>query len=336
MRLKETLPTKALALLFLFGFLLTASAQDFQIRTRVDLVVVPVTVKGSNGVVATGLRRDDFAVFENGKRQVVTNFSVDPVPISAAILVDTGLSVSSYEKVYNSFPALAGAFSDFDEIAVYRFDKFVTRLLDFTNDKLLVETTLRKLEEPSPAGNPTITGGPFSAIGPVINGVPASGGGPEPGTHAAPPGAKLLHDAIFTAAGSLAQRKVDRRRIILVVSDGQAKGDIHSFQESVNQLLDRGIQIYAVGLDSSFFSRRFSVLNAYAQQTGGDACFLNSQRAMEACYVKSTEEARNQYILGYVSNNKVSGLFRVFRDIDVRVEKPGLETRHRKGYFQYP
>src|SRR5687768_13843309 len=95
--------------------ILPAAAQDFQIRTRVDLVVVPVTVKASEDKLVTGLQKEDFVILEDGQQQTITNFTIDPVPLSAAVLVDTGLAAGSLSKVQETFPALAGAFSQFDE-----------------------------------------------------------------------------------------------------------------------------------------------------------------------------------------------------------------------------
>ena len=73
-----------IAIVSLLVLVLTASAQDFQIRTRVDLVVVPVTVRASGDKLVNGLKKEDFIVFEDGRRQTVTNFTSDPVPLSAA------------------------------------------------------------------------------------------------------------------------------------------------------------------------------------------------------------------------------------------------------------
>src|SRR5690242_16433475 len=87
MRLKDRIVSKAirtLSVLLLAG--ITSSAQDFQIRTRVDLVVVPVTVKGSNDQLVNGLSEENFTVYEDGRQQKLSNFTIDPVPLSAAVL----------------------------------------------------------------------------------------------------------------------------------------------------------------------------------------------------------------------------------------------------------
>src|SRR5438093_9649934 len=93
-----------LILLVLLLIAIAATAQDYKIRAKVDLVVVPVTVKGSGDKLITGLTKDDFTIFEDGRRQTITNFSNDPVPLSAAVVVDTGLAAGSLSKIQKTFP----------------------------------------------------------------------------------------------------------------------------------------------------------------------------------------------------------------------------------------
>src|SRR5688572_12016081 len=127
-----------------------SAAQNFQIRTRVDLVVVPVIVKSAEDKLVTDLKKEDFIVLEDGQKQTITNFTIDPVPLSAAVVVDTGLSAGSLEKVQQTFPALAGAFSQFDEVAVYRFSKDVVKLSDFSNDFDKIHTAIATIQEIQP------------------------------------------------------------------------------------------------------------------------------------------------------------------------------------------
>src|ERR1700752_1289765 len=70
-----------------------------RIRTTVSLVVVPVTVKDSAGVLVTGLQENYFRVFENGVEQPIALFSADAFPLSAAILIDDDLKQGTAEKV---------------------------------------------------------------------------------------------------------------------------------------------------------------------------------------------------------------------------------------------
>ena len=316
-----------------------ASAQDYKIRAKIDLVVVPVTVKGSNEKLVTGLKMEDFVILEDGRRQTISNFSTDPIPLSAAVVIDTGLSAGSLSKIQKTFPALAGAFSEFDEIAVYRYDKFVTKVLDFSQNTERIQTAMNTLRDIKPDApfqeNPAR--GPFSIPGPVINGAAVVPPGQVGVIVTNPPKAsKVLDDAIFAAAADLGSRERNRRKIVLVISDGESTGNDHSFDETTQSLLEKGVEVYAIGLDQPFPYKELSVLQQYAKSTGGDVYFVNSLQNIESSYSTVTEEARNQYILGYVSNNEVVGPGPVFRSIEVEVAGGNLKTRHRKGYYQYP
>ena len=326
--------TRALPLLLcLWSF--SASAQEIQVRSSVELVVVPVTVKDKNGKLAGGLTPGDFTLSEAGKKQNITSFSIDPVPLSAVILIDTGISEEALTRVKTSFPALIGAFALDDEIAVYRFDKHVEKLTAFTSDRVHIERTFEKLVNSATASSSSMPGGPFKEPGPVINGAPIIPGVQSTGRTIAPP-TKTLHDAIFQAAEDLGTRSVERRRIALIASDGRNQSSTHSYDAALERLLLNGVQVFALGVDTSLFQRVRSTLLSYSKATGGDTWFLDSQNALDAGYSLSTEQARNQYVLGYVSTNKRPTGKAVFREIKVQLNRPGTEIRHRKGYYQTP
>src|SRR6476646_8812617 len=50
---------------------------DAAIKVEVNLVLVPVVVKDSSGNPVSGLRKEDFQIFDNGKAQTVSTFSVE-------------------------------------------------------------------------------------------------------------------------------------------------------------------------------------------------------------------------------------------------------------------
>jgi VWFA-related protein len=317
-----------------------ASAQDYKIRAKVDLVEVPVTVKGPNGKLITGLTKNDFLVLEDGRPQTILNFTIDPVPLSAAVIVDTGLAPASLSKIQQTFVALTGSFSQFDEVAVYRYDRFVTQVLDFSASPEHFETamqTIRNVKSTDGFAANLPPDGPFSVPGPVINGAPVVLPGQVGVFVTTPPRpSKVLNDAIYTAASDLANRERNRRRIVLIISDGLNSGNDHTFDETTQSLLAKGVQVYAIGVDQPFPYKKFSVLEDYAKTTGGDVFFVNSIRNIEAAYASATEQARNQYVIGYVSNNEVTGPGPVFREISVEIVGRNLKTIYRKGYYQYP
>jgi hypothetical protein len=50
---------------------------DTAIKVEVNLVLVPVVVKDSSGNAVFGLNKEDFQLFDNGKPQTVSTFSVE-------------------------------------------------------------------------------------------------------------------------------------------------------------------------------------------------------------------------------------------------------------------
>src|SRR5262249_8972859 len=113
----------------------SADSLRSQIRARVDLVVVPVSVRDNNGFLIPNLDREDFKVFEDGKRQTISYFSVEAQPLSVAIVIDDAIRVRALKQVVSLLHSLTGAFTPNDEMRPFRYDHNVWHLSeDFTND----------------------------------------------------------------------------------------------------------------------------------------------------------------------------------------------------------
>jgi VWFA-related protein len=331
-------------------------ARGSQIRTRVDLVVVPVSVRDSQGKLVTGLTQKDFSVREDQIPQTISNFSDDPQPLSAAIIVDTGMGGTAMLRLVPLFIALTGGFSEFDEMASFRYDHFVFQLSDFTNDPekieksfAIVKTIAEKQPASVPPGDPAPTaptilrtilglinlGGYGGAVDSTVR--PPTERVPTVGTRRVNP-SRVLFDALHDAAKALEKRPPNRRRIIFIVSDGQVTSgsNKHNFAEVTGLLLRDNIELYAVNTDSDPFGRRLGVLGSLARATGGDEYRGLNTAAMEKAFLQITEQARNQYVLGYQSTNKVADGLPVVRTIDVKGRDPGWKITHRKGYTQVP
>ena len=141
---------------------------------------------------------------------------------------------------------------------------------------------------------------------------------------------------MFEAAQYLETRPIDRRRIVVLVSDGRNENSLNSYDEAVDKLLLNEVLVFSLGVDTSLFQRLRSTLSNYAKATGGESWFPESQSAIELCYSLSSEAARNQYVLGYASTNKRPVTGTLFREIKVQVARSGMDVRHRKGYHQVP
>jgi len=67
--------------------------------TAVDVVTVNVTVTGRDGRVVSGLRKDDFSVFEDGRRRDIVYFEDESTPVSLGILLDASGSMGDNRGV---------------------------------------------------------------------------------------------------------------------------------------------------------------------------------------------------------------------------------------------
>ena len=91
----------------------------FRIVTKVNQVLIPVRVTDDSGRLTDGLLDKDFVVYEDGKKQTLNYFTSDPFALSAAVIYDLGMPDVAVQKVNQTFSALEGAFSPYDEIAIY-------------------------------------------------------------------------------------------------------------------------------------------------------------------------------------------------------------------------
>jgi VWFA-related protein len=72
--------------------------------------------------------------------------------------------------------------------------------------------------------------------------------------------------------------------------------------------------------------------NIIAHQTGGKV-FRNTND-LRAAMTRAVEDSELTYVLGYYSEDeRFDGRF---RNIDVKVKKPGVSVRHRSGYYAHP
>ncbi len=322
--------------------------QIYKFVTNVNFVVVPVTVKDPAGHLVEGLGPKDFTIYENEESQEIRFFSSDPFPLSAAVVIDVGLADVDLQRVLKGVSALAGAFSQFDELAVYIYGNTLKKVHDYTavNDHLL--ETLRNLKDKQhgAAGGPPVVGGPLGQSTPTVNGRSVDPSRPSVEFPSTQEESHILNDAVLAAATDLAKRDRARRRVIFVISDGREKGSDAKYSEVLKVLLSEQIQVYGLGVGGAAipgygrlqqipFPGRGTgdILTKYASATGGQEFKEFSQRSIEAAYARITSEARNQYTIGYTTR---STLANNYRSITVTVHQPGLKVYAKDGYYPLP
>lgn len=320
----------------------------YKLRVQTNFVQLPVLVRDSQGRRVYGLTPQDFTVNENGKPQELTYFTSDPFPLSVAIVLDTGMADVAFQKVNQTYASLVGAFSPYDEVALYTYSSTVSQASDFTarTEKLTAVLDEMKLVRGRNNG-PPVLGGPLGPEPPMVNGMPVGSSGPPP-VITPPRESHVLNDAILRAALDLSKRPRELRKVIFVISDGRELGSRASYSQVLKVLETRDIQVHAVVVDSGALPvykqiERFrlkgqgysNILPKYVYATcGGQVYSELTRNAIENAYASITSEARNQYTLGY--NPKPTTDSSAYRSIEVIVHKKGLKVSAKDGYYRIP
>lgn len=318
-------------------------------RVQVNFVEVPFTVKDSKGQLVPGLSWRDVRVYENGYRQQMRLFTVDPFPLSIAVVIDQSMTPDTMTKVNNALGALQGAFSAYDEVAVFTYNNGPKQETDFTAAQSARLGAV--LERSKAKGRDALYYDPTGPLGQTTN---INGKQFDPNTSPVrnqngitlnvPKEVHTLNDAILAAAVSTTKAGQGRRRIVYVISDGKEYGSTAKFKDVVKYLQTNKIAVYSTLVGDSaipgmgFLDRihlpltmRDNILPLYAAETGGQIDAEFRQKGIEQSFARITEEVRTQYTVGYYSHEPfIDGKY---RGIEVKVLRPNLTVIAKKGYF---
>ncbi len=324
------------------------------IRANVNFVQIPFTVKDKSGQLVPALDWREVRVFENGLRKQMRLFTSDPYPLSVAFVIDQTLPFDVMSRVNTALGALQGAFTPYDEMAIFTYNNGPQLRTDYTGAQSARISAV--IAQSKTSGREVYLGSPG---GPLECTTCINGKGnfdPNTAAHRSAPGAVFtappkethtLNDAIFMAAQSLAKRPDGRRRIIYVVSDGKEYGSTAKFKDNIRFLQTYKIAVYSTVVgDSSTpyigfldkyhipFTMRENILPQYAAQTGGEAISEFRQKGIEQSFAKIAEDVRVQYTVGYYSNEPITDA--KFRTVEVLVLRPGLDVIAKHGYYPTP
>jgi Ca-activated chloride channel family protein len=285
----------------LTGWTLQAAAGQRVFRASADLVSLPVIVSGRGDTLLTDLTRDQFAVFEDGRRQEVRYFAVGStpdLPLHLGLLLDTS---GSMEKDLGAAGTAA--------------IKFVNTLTEARDTTLVEFASHVRVSRYEPQSYPRL----FERIRtPEADGYTA------------------LYDAL--AMYLTAAEDQDGQKVLLLYTDGGDSRSTTSYGALVEMLRLSQVQIYVVGYlehqPSSERALQQMRLNDVAKQTGGQAFYQTRKEDLEKFYARILEEIASRYTLGYVSDNPARD--GKFRKVEVKVTVPGvsgLKVRTRPGYY---
>jgi len=265
------------------------------------LVVLHATVKNDRGELVTGLTRDAFTVYEDGKRQQITLFRRDDVPVSIGLLIDNSGSMRQKRvKVEAAALAFVRASNPLDEVFVVNFADKVRVDVPMTSDVRALENGLARVD----------------SIG---------------GT--------AMRDAIDAGERYLSEHATRDRRVLLVVTDGNDNASTSSSTQIQRLAEERGVSIYAIGLlnneDASKARQAKHELNRLAETTGGVVYYPADLDEIDNVALDLAHQIRNQYTIAYAPVNQA--LDGSYRRIKVTASGTQPLTVHtRAGYRATP
>jgi len=274
-------------------------AQQPAFRAETRLVVVHATVRNARGELVTTLERDAFTVYENNKRQPITLFRRDDVPVSLGLLIDNSGSMRTLRsKVEAATLALARASNPQHEIFVLNFNDKARIDVPFTSDIGVLEAGIARVD----------------SIG---------------GT--------AMRDAIDLAQMYLAEHGSRDRKVLLVITDGIDNASVRTREQIEKQAEQRDTVVFAVGLfsDEDRVKQGRHELDQLADRTGGMAYYPQDIDAIGGVALEIARQIRNQYTIAYAPlNQALDGTYRAIR-VKASGSEP-LSIRTRAGYRATP
>ncbi len=272
-------------------------AQDDDTILSVDssIVLLNAAITDGSGKFPVGLTQKQFTVFEDGIEQPITFFQAEETPFAAVILLDTSGSMESRVSMAR---ASAIRFIDGlrgeDSVAIYKFDSKVEMVQDFSGGRYMNDAFFDLKAD----------------------------------------GMTVLNDAIFKAAELLSNRP-EKRRAIIVLSDGEDTMSKKSSDKVLKAAIAANATIYTIDMapvESNGKPRLQSIgaLKNFAEKSGGTFVSTSGGPAMRDAFKRIVEELGSQYTIAYEPKaHKKDGKF---HSIEIRVARPNLTIRTRKGY----
>ena len=284
------------------------AAQGRQFRSSVDLVEVHVTVRRADGELVRDLTKDDFELWEDGRRRDIAVFSSDVQPITIAILLDRSGSMS---RQLTSVAAAAEAFVQKllpeDRASV---GSLSWECQPFTSDKDRLVAALRSQMQ-------TDFGSP-------------------------------IWQGLSRALTSLARESGRRAVLMFSDGDDMTGPPLGSFRppspgpcqfsdhsslvtlEDVSRRAEReGLMVFAFGVEGWSGKWNDGDLRRIARDSGGERFHLKGETELSAAFARIADELHHQYLIGFVP----AALDGRRHSLDVRVKRPGVTVRARRSYI---
>jgi len=252
------------------------------IAVDVPIVTLDVVATTQHGDILTGLKKENFRVLDDGVAQTITNFGATEAPITIVMLMEFS-SRGYYEWFAYQAKYWADAFfpnlQQKDWVALVTFDMKTRLEQDFTQNKDEVRNAIYHLYFPG-----------FSESN--------------------------VFDAILETVDRL--KDVTGKKSILVLATGVDTFSKHTLDQTMKELRQSDVTIFAVGLDRPYInfleSRGYlgshlnylqgeNQLRTFAQETGGYAWFPQFDGEIPGIFRDVAGFLRHQYSLSFSPSN---------------------------------
>ncbi len=270
---------------------------DFTIRTTSRLVLLDVSVKDASGGFVSGLSKDSFQVYENGKPQQITHFADADIPVTVGIAVDeSGSMRPKRAEVITAALAFNQASNAMDEMFIVNFNEKPRLGLP---DDVLFSDSVQQLRSALWQGKPE--------------------------------GRTALYDAIEMSLRHLEFGR-QAKKTLVVLSDGGDNHSRHTLEDVMSDVLTSAATIYTIGIyDEDDPEKNEGVLRKFAQVSGG--VFYHPKTLDEIVPIcrQIAKDIRSRYTIGYVPS--IEGkMVRHLKVAASAADHPKLVVRTRTSY----
>lgn len=290
---------------------------DSTFKVNVKLVSVFATVTDENGAPIVNLKKDDFALMEDGVAQKIAVFDQQSdAPLSIVLAIDASGSVRQDMKLelQSARKFVAATLHGKDVLSLYQFTETVQELVRFTSDMKRIDRGITNVH-----------------VG----------------------AATALYDAVYLGSNALAKR--EGRKVLVLITDGGDTMSAVKYPEAVRAAQEADTLVYSIIIVpiASNAGRNTGGEHALIQlshDTGGKHYFANSPKTLDEAFQQISRELRTQYLLGYYPSQRLADSD--FRRITVSVKgtpaeagpsadgaepistnPAGYHIRHRSGYY---
>ncbi len=269
------------------------------IKVNVNLVNVLVSVLDEKKRPAPNLPQEAFQVLEEGVPQKIEFFEAETKwPLDLALMIDASLSAHmdiQFERQAAQH-FISQVLRPEDRMAVFSFDETVTQRTAFTEKVPVLQEAVAKI--PDGAGT-------------------------------------SIYDAVMLGSQALTKRTGERRRAIILVTDGGETTSRADFEAARRAALRGEVLLYTILIrpvknENGRNTAGEHALQTITETTGGAMFFPDTPQELSIIFDRIDSELRTQYRLGYYPYPR--GAANSYRKIEVKV-LPGYMARHRTMYL---